>query len=469
MAFRNMLDQGRVAILGAVFALGICGPAGAETLSGGLAGISECARLVKAEESQETLKKRKAALLIDLKRKGKELGAIAKAAADAPERRAKLKREIDAIGGEVAELIFKADCFRKRRPVIAYRRAPATRSADAADKSNEAVARKKLVEIPVYYATNRNRTGKTGAASFYGTKHASDLEYGRLTVSVPPSHVLGELELPSLWKLEFSNDPAKHFAITDMKAFSASEAAEALRTAISSAKSNSLFVFVHGYNTTFTDAALRTAQLANDLKFPGTAMFYSWPSAGSARAYARDRETAELARLVLDKLLDDVAKLPVGEVYILAHSMGNIVVTDALMKRVAAGKNMSRIREIVLAAPDLNAETFRSEIAPALAKMSKTRKTIYASSNDAALKASAHINGYSRVGDTSSGVVIYPGFDTIDASSTSSIRREWGHSYVFDSTPVIADVLDVVLGHKPIQDRGLQQTGASPDIYWRLR
>ncbi len=466
MALRKLFDLGPVPILCAVFVLGVCGPAGAQTPSGSLAGVSECSRLVKAGESQETLKKRKAALLLDLKRKRKELGVIGKAAA---ERRAKLKREIEAIGGEVAELILKADCFRKRRPVIAYRRAPETRAADAAEKSKEAAARKKLVEIPVYYATNRDRTGKTGAANFYGTRHTSDLEYGRLTVSVPPSHILGELELPSLWKLEFSNNPAKHFAITDMKTYSASEAAAALQTAISSAKSKSLFVFVHGYNTTFTDAALRTAQLANDLKFPGTAMFYSWPSAGSARAYARDRETAELARLVLDKLLDDVAKLPVSEVYILAHSMGNIVVTDALMKRVTAGKNMSRIKEILLAAPDLNAETFRSEIAPALAKMTKTRKTIYASSNDAALKASAHINGYSRVGDTSGGVVIYPGFDTIDASNASSMQREWGHSYVFDSTPVITDVLDVVLAHKSLGERQLQQQGASPNIYWRLQ
>jgi len=36
-----------------------------------------------------------------------------------------------------------------------------------------------------------------------------------------------------------------------------------------------IFVFIHGYNTSFEDAARRTGQLAYDLKFPGLAFFFS--------------------------------------------------------------------------------------------------------------------------------------------------------------------------------------------------
>lgn len=38
------------------------------------------------------------------------------------------------------------------------------------------------------------------------------------------------------------------------------------------------FIFVHGYNVTFEDAAKRTAQISYDLAFDGAPIFYSWPS-----------------------------------------------------------------------------------------------------------------------------------------------------------------------------------------------
>lgn len=43
------------------------------------------------------------------------------------------------------------------------------------------------------------------------------------------------------------------------------------------------FVFVHGFNVTFEEAAWRTAQMAYDLAFDGAPMFYSWPSRGGYR------------------------------------------------------------------------------------------------------------------------------------------------------------------------------------------
>jgi esterase/lipase superfamily enzyme len=41
------------------------------------------------------------------------------------------------------------------------------------------------------------------------------------------------------------------------------------------------FYNVHGYNVSFDDAALRTAQLAYDLTFDCPAAFFSWPSKGT--------------------------------------------------------------------------------------------------------------------------------------------------------------------------------------------
>lgn len=478
------------------------------------AGLSPCGWMKTSKDTKETLADKKKKLTADLKRKQKELTQLDASLPDAEALRKSLKRQISNISGELAEIAFKQECFEGApEPAAAEReaevdvdkdrlRAPAPAPSQEAQKRTTgrplsrgvgpqddlapgaseggggasisrgtlkaAGDKKDMVEIPVFYATTRKRTGQSDPLNFYGAERNSSIEYGKLAVSIPASHVAGELELPSLWKLEWSTDRAKHFSITSMATFTAAEAASELKVAVSKASSKALFLFVHGYNTTFGEAALRTAQLANDLKFPGTAMFFSWPSAGSPRSYAYDKESAEAARKPLDELLDTITKLPAGEIFILAHSMGNKTVTEALLLRMAAKKDVSKIKEVLLAAPDLSAQTFKEEIAPALAKMTKTRKTIYASSNDAALRASAHINGSNRVGDTSEGIVTYPGFDTIDASNASTIRREWGHSYVFDSGAVIKDVVSVLLARKPIKERLLHQEGVSPNFYWRL-
>ena len=77
------------------------------------------------------------------------------------------------------------------------------------------------------------------------------------------------------------------------------------------AKSKSLLVFVHGYNMSFAETAMRTAQLAYDLNFPGIPFFFSWPSAGQLTGYLRDAETAQLSEDAFDQVLDDLSRLPV--------------------------------------------------------------------------------------------------------------------------------------------------------------
>jgi esterase/lipase superfamily enzyme len=132
----------------------------------------------------------------------------------------------------------------------------------------------------------------------------------------------------------------------------ASDAAQKIRTALESAKSKSLLLFVHGFNTTFADAALRTAQIAYDLRFPGIAMFYSWPSAGRSWGYLHDEESTQLAKSIFDRLLDDLSLMASNEIYLIAHSMGNRIVGNTMASRVEQGKPVSTIREILLGAPD---------------------------------------------------------------------------------------------------------------------
>ncbi|SEO33065.1 Alpha/beta hydrolase of unknown function [Paracoccus alcaliphilus] len=49
-----------------------------------------------------------------------------------------------------------------------------------------------------------------------------------------------------------------------------------------------VFVYVHGYNTSFPRALYRHAQIVADARQPGTAVLFSWPSQGVLTDYTGD-------------------------------------------------------------------------------------------------------------------------------------------------------------------------------------
>src|SRR5439155_85568 len=174
-------------------------------------------------------------------------------------------------------------------------------------------------------------------------------------------------------------------------------------------------------------------------------IFFSWPSQGSALAYTVDGGNAEWAATDIKEFLKQVAEQSGAEqIHLIAHSMGNRALTYAL-RAAAAGPPDKRIKrkfnEIVLTAPDIDAEIFKTQIAPSVARMAQ-RVTLYASSHDQALKLSKEINGYPRAGDSGEGLVVVKGVDTIDVSAADTSLL--GHSYYGDSDPVLADIWDLI-------------------------
>jgi esterase/lipase superfamily enzyme len=323
------------------------------------------------------------------------------------------------------------------------------------------------LEVTTYFATNRERTAEREPVKAYNAKVAK-LTYGRAVVSIPAAHTAGSLELPSIWRLEFRADPKRHFILKDAVSLDADDARAEMTKRLQGAKSKSLLVFVHGYNMSFAETAMRTAQLAYDLNFPGIPFFFSWPSAAQYTSYLRDAETAQLSEGAFDQVLDDLSRLPVDDVYIIAHSMGSRVVSQVLKSRVDRGKTTTKISDLLLAAPDINADLFRTVIAPRLKALEGTLTTVYASSSDLALLASKAVHGYARVGETAGGVFVFPGLDTVDASRATMAVRAFGHSYLTDSAAVLKDIAAIVRQKLSAKQRGLAQLGASPNIYWSL-
>ncbi len=136
----------------------------------------------------------------------------------------------------------------------------------------------------------------------------------------------------------------------------------ALRQQIKDAPSKDLFIFVHGFNNTFEDAARRAAQMAYDLDFDGTPVLYSWPSQGSATAYAVDEAAVGISgRKMADFLETVVARVRRRAHPLLAHSMGNRALIEALqtyLAKRAPEKRRHIFGQIVFTAPDVDRDYF---------------------------------------------------------------------------------------------------------------
>ena len=319
---------------------------------------------------------------------------------------------------------------------------------------------KKYVEVQVFYGTDRKPTGSQKPGEFYGGDRGK-LEYGTCKVSIPEDHRMGEMESGS--------NPAKDVVLLKRFSLSADSFFQKMKSDMEGFHPKQAFVFVHGYNVSFEDAARRTAQMSYDLKFDGIPVFYSWPSQGKSSGYTADEENVRWTTPHLKDFLKDVAKRTGAEnIFLIAHSMGNRALTGALgmFESDEEKKLLSVFRDIILAAPDIDAEVFTQEILPKMQKMD-ARITLYASSNDKALKLSKLIHGcYTRAGDAKLPLVV-KGIDTIDASDLETNILALGHSYYSEKRSVISDIYYLMKHRMPPSERfGLLPVKHPDGTYW---
>jgi len=185
--------------------------------------------------------------------------------------------------------------------------------------------------VRVFYITDRRQNPSAGPNARFGGRRGT-VSYGFCEISVPPSHEIGVLERPSVFKLQIGENPAKHIAIACVTPASWSDLVANLDKELSHTEKKQCLLFVHGYNVSFEDAARRTGQLKCDLGFAGPTGFFSWPSLGCRFGYPVDENNVEWATPHLRQALLDLAtQLDVTGFNIIAHSMGNRAVTQALI------------------------------------------------------------------------------------------------------------------------------------------
>ena len=324
----------------------------------------------------------------------------------------------------------------------------------------------KHATLQIFFGTDRQFVpGRLPPESFSNDRAEQEtVTLGVAHVSIPANHKFSDLELPPVYKI--SMDPNKYIVVKDIARMNSDAFFKHLANRVNKSPRKDVFVFIHGYNTSFEESAQRTAQLAYDMKFPGAPIFYSWPAETLLR-YAIAEKNVEWSLPHVTKFLREIAKKSgASEITLIAHSMGNRALTNAL-NAMAMAKSVKpqTFHNVIMAAPDVDQRFFR-QIAPAVSSMTK-KLTLYASDNDKALQISKKIHSVPRLGQAGADTLSLPVMDTVDASAVDSSLL--GHAYFGDNASVVTDIEKVVMQSLPVFRRSLVPMNTPRgELFWQI-
>ena len=245
-------------------------------------------------------------------------------------------------------------------------------------------------KVDIVAATTRSPLGAKPGEMFTGER-AKALSYAAITVSLPPDEArrVGDVQWPS----RTPGDPARDFVTRRADPVDEAQAMRDLHALLAASPGRRVLLFVHGYNNQFEEAVYRLAQIAHDSHAPAVPLLFTWPSRGKLLAYGYDRESATYSRDALEALLQKLARDPeVREVSVLAHSMGNWATLEALRQMSIRNRGLpKKIGAVMLAAPDVDVDVFRTEIAGIEAP--GTKFSLFVSQDDRALAVSQRVWG----------------------------------------------------------------------------
>ncbi|MGD0189134.1 MAG: alpha/beta hydrolase [Rhizomicrobium sp.] len=316
--------------------------------------------------------------------------------------------------------------------------------------------------LTIPFVTDRKNDG-LGLGGF-GNHWSSRIQCGTFTVTVPASSSPGDRAVsasePSIAACD-AGAPLGGFVAAVKRAGQASHC-------------DNVLLYVHGYNNTFRSAVLRTAQLAVDAEWPCAAAAFSWSSEGKFDRYAADIERSGYAAPALMEVLKALSDGGI-KTNIIAHSMGaRLTLTALAALRIVCTEQAPVVNELILAAPDVNAEKYNDDFGTLLTHVSPCvhRATIYASSNDMVLMLSESLHGgIPRAGlepDRDIRYALSGGrVDIVDASNAPG--DPLGHGYFVSSKEMLDDIMRVLHGADVVSRATLSAPGeptlqcANPD------
>ncbi len=339
--------------------------------------------------------------------------------------------------------------------------------------------------VDVIYATDRAAMQDKKDGLRYGYERSKSLAFGVCTVEIGRNLSWEDLVRESLTQRRSRSLPlavreirevARFPAVPDLAAFNRETYAERpevvagraatdrqltalLSDRLSQTSRPEAYVFVHGYNNTFEDAAFVMAGLWHFMGRTGVPIIYTWPAGspeGALGGYTHDSESGQFTEYHLKHFLRTIASCPdLKKVHLIAHSRGTDVLMTALrelnIEYRAAGKNTRselKVGNLILAAADLDFEVTSQRITAELLPLIPERMTVYVSATDRAIGLADLLYGSRRrIGqlrwsdltpEQRKGLEAVSQMQVIDARVNTGFL---GHSYFHTSPAVSSDVI----------------------------
>ncbi|RZV35575.1 MAG: alpha/beta hydrolase, partial [Acidimicrobiales bacterium] len=279
--------------------------------------------------------------------------------------------------------------------------------------------------IKVFYGTNRKPNNPKKSKKLYGSRMGK-LSVGTVDVTTEPDDLVGAF--PAAGAIELTGDEDYFVFKNPVQTVSKNKFSSELSNWISKSENpkKAAFVYIHGHNVQFDGASRRAAQLALSLDMRNGAIMYSWPSGQRMTLYAKSQINARRSAKYLTEFLELVLSAEgVDELHLIAHSMGNDILTRALNKLELEGYSAERrpFGQIIWASPDVASVDFAKFTTAYKSRNIADGMTLYASSKDRALCISNWLSDMKRAGQSPplanvAGVV--PTVDTTNAYREST-------------------------------------------------
>jgi esterase/lipase superfamily enzyme len=287
----------------------------------------------------------------------------------------------------------------------------------------------------IFIATTRAPSSEPGV--FFSGRRSEKLSFATVDVQIPANHVVGQVERPR----RLPPDPDKDFIISNPQTLDGkgllSEAEAAVRTRPRGERK--LLIWVHGFNSTLTDAVLLLAQFVEDTGYDGVPLLFSWASDGRLTSYVYDINSALIARDAISEVARTLGQSSFDSIDIVAHSMGNFLAMEAI--RGGSQKNVydstGKLANIILAAPDIDYDLFAAQVTSIPPE--KRRFFVLISDDDQALRLSGFLGRRPRVGSVDADRLTRLGVNVIDLSQVKDTSST--HHDKFTDAPEVVQLL----------------------------
>ncbi len=197
-----------------------------------------------------------------------------------------------------------------------------------------------VATVRVIAASNR--------ATLNTTDRDTQLRFAQFDIGIPSVHEPGDVPASGPGAFTLLNQQG----IPDTRS---------LRAALGPVGPHPLILWVHGFNNTAAEAVNRQAQMVYDAELRGPQISFIWPSAETPAGYLYDRDSALQARPALEELLDLIAEVWSGETVVIAHSLGCLLVMEALSRHALRGRP-NRLSGLMLLHPDISPSVFAAQV-----------------------------------------------------------------------------------------------------------